>query len=78
MYSAFASWGTLNSRQAASFFVRLVEGEERWEVSDHLQGDLSQTLGRPESNRTVFRIMLKDMSNDRRTTSTLYMEMVLK
>ncbi|GFT25946.1 hypothetical protein TNCV_2807871 [Trichonephila clavipes] len=26
---------TLNSRRAASPFVRLVEGEERWEASDH-------------------------------------------
>ncbi|GFV57274.1 hypothetical protein TNCV_2822911 [Trichonephila clavipes] len=27
--------GTLNSRRAASPLVRLVEGEERWEASDH-------------------------------------------
>ncbi|GFT12824.1 uncharacterized protein TNCV_5095511 [Trichonephila clavipes] len=30
MYSAFAAWGTLNSRRAASPLVRLVEGKERW------------------------------------------------
>ncbi|GFW18653.1 integrase catalytic domain-containing protein [Trichonephila clavipes] len=29
MYSAFAAWGTLNSRRATSPLVRLVEGEER-------------------------------------------------
>ncbi|GFV49662.1 hypothetical protein TNCV_1959701 [Trichonephila clavipes] len=29
--------GTLNSRRAASALVRLVEGEERWEASDHPQ-----------------------------------------
>ncbi|GFW42628.1 uncharacterized protein TNCV_256891 [Trichonephila clavipes] len=29
MYSAFATWGTLNIRQAASLLVWLVEGEER-------------------------------------------------
>ncbi|PRD27174.1 UNVERIFIED_CONTAM: hypothetical protein NCL1_36120 [Trichonephila clavipes] len=27
--------GTLNSRQAASPLVKLVEGEERWEAPDH-------------------------------------------
>ncbi|GFW72535.1 uncharacterized protein TNCV_3797631 [Trichonephila clavipes] len=27
--------GTLNSRRAANLLVRLVEGEERWEASDH-------------------------------------------
>ncbi|GFY08251.1 hypothetical protein TNCV_1356591 [Trichonephila clavipes] len=29
--------GTLNSHRAASPLVRLVEGEERWEVPDHLR-----------------------------------------
>ncbi|GFW04262.1 uncharacterized protein TNCV_2670261 [Trichonephila clavipes] len=33
---------TLNSRRAASPLVRLVEGEERWEVPDHLQVVLYQ------------------------------------
>ncbi|GFW90022.1 uncharacterized protein TNCV_2172171 [Trichonephila clavipes] len=28
--------GTLNSHRAASSLVRLVEGEESWEASDHL------------------------------------------
>ncbi|GFX98335.1 transposable element Tc1 transposase [Trichonephila clavipes] len=32
MYSAFAAWGTLDSRRAAKPLVRLVEGEERWEA----------------------------------------------
>ncbi|GFX57476.1 hypothetical protein TNCV_3051271 [Trichonephila clavipes] len=30
--------GTLNSRRAASPLARLVNGEERWEASDHLLG----------------------------------------
>ncbi|GFU29093.1 uncharacterized protein TNCV_4836971 [Trichonephila clavipes] len=36
MFRAFA-WhvSTLNSRQATSSFVRMVEGEERWESPDH-------------------------------------------
>ncbi|GFW94460.1 hypothetical protein TNCV_2701811 [Trichonephila clavipes] len=29
--------GTLNSRRAASPLIRLVEGKERWEASDHPQ-----------------------------------------
>ncbi|GFV11681.1 uncharacterized protein TNCV_976701 [Trichonephila clavipes] len=33
---------TLNSRQAASPLVRLVEGEERWETPDHSRGVLPQ------------------------------------
>ncbi|GFU18236.1 hypothetical protein TNCV_1389021 [Trichonephila clavipes] len=30
--------GTLNSRRAVSPLVRLVEGEERWDATDHPQG----------------------------------------
>ncbi|GFT60404.1 uncharacterized protein TNCV_4971701 [Trichonephila clavipes] len=33
---------TINSRQASSPLVRLAEGEERWEVSDHPQGVFPQ------------------------------------
>ncbi|GFV11701.1 transposable element Tcb1 transposase [Trichonephila clavipes] len=29
MYSAFAAWGTLNSRRAASFLMRFVKQEDR-------------------------------------------------
>ncbi|GFV45029.1 hypothetical protein TNCV_907761 [Trichonephila clavipes] len=42
---AFAAWGTLNSRRTASHLVRLVEGEERWEASDHSQGVPPKNLG---------------------------------
>ncbi|GFW55624.1 hypothetical protein TNCV_120081 [Trichonephila clavipes] len=50
--------GTLNSHGASSPFMRLVEGEERWEASDHHRGvlppnwrgteksNLSQTLAK--------------------------------
>ncbi|GFX19356.1 uncharacterized protein TNCV_3014951 [Trichonephila clavipes] len=34
--------GTINSRRAASSLVRLTEGEERWEASDHPHGVLPQ------------------------------------
>ncbi|GFV36457.1 uncharacterized protein TNCV_2235041 [Trichonephila clavipes] len=33
---------TLNSRQAASLLVRLMDGEDRWEAPDHSQGVLPQ------------------------------------
>ncbi|GFW34465.1 uncharacterized protein TNCV_500831 [Trichonephila clavipes] len=36
---------TLNSRRVASPLVMLVEGEERWEASDHSQGVLAQNCG---------------------------------
>ncbi|GFV12783.1 uncharacterized protein TNCV_1367531 [Trichonephila clavipes] len=36
---------TLNNRRAASPLVRLVEGEERWEASDHPQSVLSLNWG---------------------------------
>ncbi|GFW50437.1 hypothetical protein TNCV_2887421 [Trichonephila clavipes] len=35
MYSAFAAWGTLNTHEATSLLVGLVEGEERCETPDH-------------------------------------------
>ncbi|GFY08772.1 hypothetical protein TNCV_4659651 [Trichonephila clavipes] len=40
--------GTLNNHQAASPFVRLVEGEERWEAPDHSPGVLPQNWGGTE------------------------------
>ncbi|GFU61369.1 uncharacterized protein TNCV_530691 [Trichonephila clavipes] len=39
-------WGTLNSHQAASPLVRLVEGEERWEAPGHPQDSSPSKLGR--------------------------------
>ncbi|GFW67085.1 transposable element Tc3 transposase [Trichonephila clavipes] len=45
--------GTLNSRRALSPLVRLVAGEERWEVSGHLQGFLTLNWGGTEQNRIV-------------------------
>ncbi|GFS88862.1 uncharacterized protein TNCV_3569581 [Trichonephila clavipes] len=58
--------GTLNSRRAASSLVKLVEGEERREVSDHPQGVLPQYWGETELNRSVTCMVLKAMANDRR------------
>ncbi|GFV59504.1 hypothetical protein TNCV_2825441 [Trichonephila clavipes] len=37
--------GILNSRRAASPFVRLIQMEERWEAPDHLQDVLPQNCG---------------------------------
>ncbi|GFT28826.1 uncharacterized protein TNCV_3585431 [Trichonephila clavipes] len=67
MYRAFA-WhgGTLNSRRAASRFVKLVEGEERWEAPNHPQGVLSLNWGETELNRSVTSMVLKARANDRR------------
>ncbi|GFV11951.1 uncharacterized protein TNCV_3181821 [Trichonephila clavipes] len=61
------SWhgGTLNSRRAANPLVRLVEGEEKWEASDHPQGVLSQNWGETELNRFVTCMVLKATDNDR-------------
>ncbi|GFT38542.1 hypothetical protein TNCV_2748221 [Trichonephila clavipes] len=51
--------GTQNSSQAASPFVRLVEGEERWEVSDHPQGVLLQNWDGKKPNHTVTCLVFK-------------------
>ncbi|GFT47477.1 uncharacterized protein TNCV_3750101 [Trichonephila clavipes] len=58
--------GTLNSCRAASPLLRLVEGEEKWEAFDHLQGVLPLNWGGTEPNRTVTYMVLKDTANDRR------------
>ncbi|GFV29625.1 uncharacterized protein TNCV_329911 [Trichonephila clavipes] len=58
--------GTLNSRRAASPFVRLVEGEERWEASDHPQSILPLNWGGTEINRSVTCMVLKATANDKR------------
>ncbi|GFX80981.1 transposable element Tcb2 transposase [Trichonephila clavipes] len=57
---------TLNSRRAASPFVKLVEGEERWVASDHTQGVLPQNWDEIELNCSVTCMVLKAMANDRR------------
>ncbi|GFV66558.1 uncharacterized protein TNCV_3894511 [Trichonephila clavipes] len=69
MHSAFGV--TLNSRRAANPLVRLVEGEERWEPSDHSQGVLPQNWGGTEQNRTDTSMVLKAKVNDRRKNLAL-------
>ncbi|GFW49022.1 uncharacterized protein TNCV_3902201 [Trichonephila clavipes] len=66
MYSAFAHECTLNSRRAASPLVRLVEGEERRDAPDHLQGVLPLNWGETELNSYVTCMGLKATANDRR------------
>ncbi|GFV01830.1 uncharacterized protein TNCV_2550841 [Trichonephila clavipes] len=51
--------GTLNSRQAASLLVWLVEGGERWEAPDHPQGVHPLNWGGTEQKRTVICMMLR-------------------
>ncbi|GFV33418.1 uncharacterized protein TNCV_4164551 [Trichonephila clavipes] len=70
MYSVFAAWGTLSSRRAASPFVWLVEGEERWVAPGHPQGFLPLNWGGTEKNRTVTCMLLKAKANDRRKNSS--------
>ncbi|GFU70251.1 uncharacterized protein TNCV_903931 [Trichonephila clavipes] len=62
---------TLNSRRATCPLVRLVEGEERWEISDHNQGVLLQNWGKTEQNRTATSLMLKAKVIDRRKNLSL-------
>ncbi|GFV46734.1 uncharacterized protein TNCV_1881931 [Trichonephila clavipes] len=66
MYSTFVAWGTLNSRQATSPLVRLMEGEERWEYSDHPRVLSLKIWGGTDQNRTVTLMVLKAKANDRR------------
>ncbi|GFT61803.1 cullin-4A [Trichonephila clavipes] len=62
--------GTINSRQAVSHLVRLEK--ERWEAPDpHPQSILPLNWGRTELNCTVTCMVLKDTTNDRRTSSSL-------
>ncbi|GFV33558.1 uncharacterized protein TNCV_4566731 [Trichonephila clavipes] len=58
--------GSLISRRAASPLVWLVEGEERWEASDHPPGVLLQNCGGNQPNSTVTYMALKATANDRR------------
>ncbi|GFX26267.1 hypothetical protein TNCV_948671 [Trichonephila clavipes] len=71
MYSAFAAWSTVNSHQAASPLVRLVEEEESWEVPDYPQGILPQYWVQTEKNRTVAYMLLKAKANYRRKNVAL-------
>ncbi|GFS68558.1 hypothetical protein TNCV_4584711 [Trichonephila clavipes] len=56
---------TLNTSvaRAASLLVRLVEGTERWETTDHRV--LPQNWGGTEKNRTVTGMGLNSKANDR-------------
>ncbi|GFU27809.1 hypothetical protein TNCV_449321 [Trichonephila clavipes] len=50
MYSAFAAGGYSKQPSSRSPLVRLVEGKERWEASDHLQGVLLKIGVEPSQN----------------------------
>ncbi|GFU33601.1 uncharacterized protein TNCV_1797941 [Trichonephila clavipes] len=63
--------GTLNSRRTACPLVRLVEEKERWEAPDHPPGLLPHNWVETEQNHAVTSVMLKAMTNDRRTTLPL-------
>ncbi|GFT13948.1 uncharacterized protein TNCV_2615861 [Trichonephila clavipes] len=69
MYSAFATWGTLNSHRAASPLVWLVEGEERWEAPGHPHVFIPVNWSATEQHRSVICMMLKAKVNDRRKNS---------
>ncbi|GFV66679.1 hypothetical protein TNCV_2595001 [Trichonephila clavipes] len=47
-------------------FVRLVQGEERWEDYEDSQGAFPQNWGGYEQNRTSTFMVLKAKANDRR------------
>ncbi|GFT71548.1 uncharacterized protein TNCV_18391 [Trichonephila clavipes] len=68
--SAFAAWGTLNSRRATSPLVLFVEGEEKCEALGHPQGVLPLNWGGTEKNRTVIYMVIKAKDNDRRKNSS--------
>ncbi|GFY13064.1 uncharacterized protein TNCV_666261 [Trichonephila clavipes] len=69
----FRHGGILNSRQAASPLVSVMEREERWKASDPSppQGFLPQNWGGTELNRTVTCMVLKATANNMRTSSPL-------
>ncbi|GFW29442.1 uncharacterized protein TNCV_743841 [Trichonephila clavipes] len=58
--------GTLNSRRAASPHVRLVDGQERWEIPDYPQDVIPLNWGETELNRSIAFMVLKATANDRR------------
>ncbi|GFT34848.1 uncharacterized protein TNCV_3878651 [Trichonephila clavipes] len=55
---------TLNSQRFASPLVRFVEGEARWEASDHPQSVLPLNSGVIDENYTVTCMVLKAKVND--------------
>ncbi|GFU98768.1 uncharacterized protein TNCV_1214841 [Trichonephila clavipes] len=63
--------GTQNSLLAAIPVLKWVEGEERWEASDHSQGVRSQNWGGIYQNRTVTCMVLIAKANYRRNIPTL-------
>ncbi|GFY17061.1 hypothetical protein TNCV_1088371 [Trichonephila clavipes] len=60
--------------QAASPLVWLMEGEEKWEASDHTQSVFLQNWGGTEQNYTVTCMVLKAKANDRRKNPALSRE----
>ncbi|GFW07278.1 hypothetical protein TNCV_3694701 [Trichonephila clavipes] len=69
MYSDIGHGSTLNSRPAASSFLKLVKGDERWKAPGHLQGVLPQNWEGTEPNRSVTCTVLRATVNDRHTSS---------
>ncbi|GFT67784.1 hypothetical protein TNCV_271731 [Trichonephila clavipes] len=61
----------LNSRQATSPLVRLLEMDESGKTPDHLQDFLSQNYGETEPNRTVTYLVIKVTDDDRHVYSPL-------
>ncbi|GFV90913.1 hypothetical protein TNCV_3616751 [Trichonephila clavipes] len=72
MYSAFASWGTLNSFRAASHLVRLVEGEEKC-VAPNPPWCSSSILGRSRTESYCHLHGSQGYSLDRCTSPSLVM-----
>ncbi|GFX68749.1 uncharacterized protein TNCV_4069931 [Trichonephila clavipes] len=60
---------TLNNHRAACPLVWLVEGEQKWEAPDHLEGVLPQNSGGTELKRTVTCLVLKAKDNDNSTSA---------
>ncbi|GFV90927.1 cullin-4A [Trichonephila clavipes] len=56
---------TLNSRQATSPLVRLVERDERWEAPGHPSDVLPQNSGETKLNHSVTCMVLKAAAKDR-------------
>ncbi|GFW46133.1 hypothetical protein TNCV_4210121 [Trichonephila clavipes] len=72
MYSDFATWGYSKLWTCLKSFLTLVDGEERRDTPDHLQGVLPQNLGGTEPKRIVICIVLKATDNDRRTSNSFW------
>ncbi|GFW83580.1 hypothetical protein TNCV_2204291 [Trichonephila clavipes] len=73
-----STWvGYPSSRRATRPLVRLMEGEERLEASDHSQGILTQNWKVTERNRTVTCMELKATGNDLSLTTMNFMDLDL-